>query len=60
MRELFKSAIKAAKSKQPKYRMDYTVMKQVYDEPVPIDVPKEQKKKKSLLQPVQYAPPRVR
>jgi len=58
MIELFKSAVRAAKSKQPKYRMDYTVMKQVYKKPVPTDIPKEQKKK-SLLQPVQYAPPRA-
>jgi len=59
MIELFKSAVRAAKSKQPKYRMDYTVMKQVYKKPVPTDIPEEQKKKKSLLQPVQYAPPRA-
>lgn len=58
MREIYRQAVRAAKAKQPKYKMDFTVMKQVVDKPVPIDVPKDQKKKRSLLTPIQYAPPR--
>ncbi len=58
MIDFFKAAIKAAKEK--KYKMDFTVMQQVVKDPMPVKIPKEQKKKKkSLLKtPIEYAPPR--
>lgn len=56
MENLYKQAVQAAKEKkQPKYKMDYTIMKQVMRNPVPVNIPEEQKKK-SLMQPIEYAP----
>ena len=60
MLEFFRSAVRAAKEKHPKYKMDFTVMQQVVKDPMPIEVPEEQKKKKKSLYktPIEYAPPR--
>ena len=53
--EFFKSAVRAAKEK---YKMDFTVMQQVVKDPMPIKVPKEQKKKSLTKTPIQYDPPK--
>jgi len=60
MIEFFKSAVRAAKEKNPKYKMDFTVMQQVVKDPMPIKVPKEQKKKSLTKTPIQYSPPKPR